>query len=144
MNIGPIELIVLGFPGNEFNGEVAPALRELIDTGLINIIDLLFVVKDEDGNVAIVELEELDDENYEIFVAIVPEHTGLLGADDAEQFGAALEPNSSALLIAFENAWASRFATAVAESKGVVIFNERIPRAIIEEVLAEGDEADEE
>ncbi len=142
MSYGPIELLMIEFPGNEFTGEIAPALADLVDGGLIRIIDILFVLKDEDGNVTEVEMGDLGADLFEQFDPVVDELAELLTHDDAEQLTATLEPNSSAAMMLFENVWAARFADAVAGAKGRVVFNERIPRSVIEELLAEAIDQD--
>lgn len=137
MSYGPIELLAVRFPGNRFTGELTPALEELVDSGTIRIIDLLFVSKDADGGVLIAELDELGDGAVTALHPIVAESAGLLSEDDALQFATALEPNTSEALLVFENVWAGRFAQAVRDAHGEVIFNERIPRAVVEAVLAD-------
>lgn len=141
MPYGPIELLVLEFPGNQFTGELVPALSELVDNGTIRIVDILFVEKDADGNVSEMELSDLTDSAYDVFEPIVDEQAGLLTHDDAVALTAMLAPNSSVGIMLFENVWARRFADAVVNANGHVIVNERIPRAVIEELVAEHDES---
>ncbi|MBX3069161.1 MAG: hypothetical protein KF883_01535 [Thermomicrobiales bacterium] len=137
MAYGPVELVIIKFPGNEFTGEIAPALEDLIANGTVRIIDLLFVIKDVDGVVGVVELESLSEAVISVYAPISQHDDELLSMSDGEYIGEALEPNSSAIMILFENAWAARFATAVRNANGEVLLNERIPRAVIDEVLAE-------
>ena len=136
MSYGPIELVFIGFPGNRFTGEIAPAIDELVGAGTIRIIDLLFVSKDADGRVDIVEIDGLGDELYATFDPLAAELAGLLSEDDARYFAATLEPDSSAAVLLLENTWASRVAEAIRAAKGVVLVNERIPRSLVEEVVA--------
>lgn len=136
MSYGPIELLVLKFPGNHFTGEIAPALKELVDNKTIRVIDLLFAIKDKDGNVAILEVNDLDDEDFDVFEPVVTEADGLLTEEDAKAIAKAIPPNSSAGLLLFENLWALRFVNAVRASKGEVVINERIPRKVIEQLIA--------
>ncbi len=135
MAYGPVELVIIKFPGNEFSGEIAPALRELVENGTGRIIDLLFVIKDVDGAVGIVEIDALGDMVAAVFEPIAELDDELMSHSDGEYVGELLEPNSSALMILFENAWAARFATAARNANGEVLLNERIPRSVIEEVL---------
>ncbi len=137
MTYGPIEFVVLKFPGNQFSGEIVPALQELIDTGIVRIIDLLFVLKDGDGNIAVVEVDGLGDAVAAILTPISQHEDELLSQEDGERFGELLEPNSSAALLLFENSWAARFVQAVLNANGEVLLNERIPRDVIDAVLAE-------
>lgn len=136
MPYGPIELLVLEFPGNEFTGELAPALTDLVESGTIRIIDILFVQKDADGNVIETELSDLTEGAFAAFDPVVDELAGLITHDDALYLTAALAPNSSAGIMLFENVWAKRFADAVVGANGHVVINERIPRAAIEELVA--------
>jgi hypothetical protein len=133
MSFGPIELLLIKFPGNRFSGEIAQALTELIETGTIRLIDILFVRKDEYGGLTVLEINDLDDDDYTVFDPIVADISGLLSEEDARHLSDTLELNSSAGLMVFENVWATRFVDAVANAGGEVILNERIPRAIIEE-----------
>jgi hypothetical protein len=137
MSYGPIELLVISFPGNQFTGEIAPALTELVDSDLIRIIDILFVQKDAYGNVIEIEMTELSDDVFLAFDPVVDDVAGLLTHDDAEQLTASLPLNSSVGIMLFENIWATRFADAVVNANGQVLLNERIPRAAIEALIAE-------
>jgi len=136
VSLGPIEFLALKFPGNEFRGEIIPALTDLIEADTIRIVDLLFVQKATDGAVRVIEVADLGQDEYAAFDQVVSNVSGLLGNEDAQMVANALEPNSSAALMLFENVWATRFADAVANAKGEVIVNERIPRAILDEMVA--------
>jgi hypothetical protein len=138
MAIGPVELLVIKFPGNQFRGEIVPALRELVEQGTIRVIDILFAIKDGDGEVAMVEINDLDDDDFAQFDPIVEDITGLLTKEDIEQLSAALERNSSAAVMLFENTWATRFRDAVVAANGELVISERIPKAVIDEMLAVG------
>jgi uncharacterized membrane protein len=140
MSLGPIEMLVVKFPGNQFKGEIAPALAELVETGTIRVIDFVFIQKDADGSLTSVELADLDPDAAGAFSSAVDDVSGTLSEDDIKELGGLLENNSSAGLMLFENVWATRFADAVRNASGEVILSERIPRAVIEEVMA-GSEA---
>ncbi|MCC6626864.1 MAG: hypothetical protein IT340_05600 [Chloroflexi bacterium] len=136
MPLGPIELLEVKFPGNQFTGEIAPALAALVEDGLIRVIDIVFVGKDADGTVTTFELSDLDDDTYAAFDPVVDEIAGLLSEDDLQAVAATLENNTSIGLLLFENVWAARFAEAIRQAKGEVVLNERIPRAVIETLMA--------
>ncbi len=136
MELGPIEMLVVKFPGNQFTGEIMPALMELVDKGIVRVIDLLLVKKDEQGRVALFELSDLEPDVFGIFSPIVSDVTPLLNEDDAFGLATSLENNSSAGLLLFENVWATRFADAISAAKGEVLLNERIPRVVVEEIVA--------
>lgn len=131
MAYGPAELIVVKFPGNEFRGEIIPALAELVEGGTIRLIDLLFVHKDRDGKVAFLEAGELFPDGP--LVGMVAD-SGLLSDDDVDDVQAALEPNSSAGMLLFEHIWAAPFTQAIRNAGGELIYDERIPAAVVEEV----------
>jgi uncharacterized membrane protein len=135
MTIGPVEYIVLGFPGNQFSGEIAPALAQLVESETIRILDLVFIAKDADGEIVAVEVE--DHHLAEAFGAIDGEIGGILSPDDIEHAGEALEPNSSAALLVWEDLWATPLVTALQNSGGVLIEGGRIPHDIIELALEE-------
>jgi hypothetical protein len=136
MSLGPVELLVISFPGNQFTGEILPALKKLVEQHTIRIIDLVFVLRDADGTIAARELTELDPDLLASWDPLVDEVLGILSPEDIETFGHALEPNSSAGLMLFENTWATEFQTAVLNSNGKLVLSERIPRAVIEELVA--------
>jgi uncharacterized membrane protein len=135
MAIGPVEYIVLGFPGNNFTGEIAPALAKLIESNTIRVLDLLFVAKDADGNVLAIEFDEL--EELAAFAGIEGEVGGIIGEDDIKHVAEALEPGSSAALLIWEDVWATEFALAVRDSGGVLLEGARIPYEIAEAVFAD-------
>jgi uncharacterized protein DUF6325 len=136
--MGPIDYILIEWPGRQPNGEVAPQLIDLVDRGLIRILDLVFVAKDEDGNVAGLEISELAGEVAELSV-FEGASSGLLDDGDVEEAGGVLEPGTSAALLVFENAWAAPFATAVRRSGGQLVASGRIP---VQAILAALDAAE--
>ena len=136
MPYGPIELLVVDFPGNQFSGEIAPALRELVENGTIRIIDILIVQKDPDGNTVDIELSDLSDDLFAVYDPVVEELAGLITHEDALALTAALPPNTTTGIMLFENVWAQRFADAVVKSKGEIVVNERLPRSVIDELIA--------
>lgn len=134
-DIGPVEILVVGFPGNQFTGEIAPALAELVQTGLIRVIDLVFVAKDVDGNVVGIELSDIDPAASAAFQPHVEEPSGLLAEEDIEDLGADLPPDSSAAILLFEHLWATKFRDAVLDSGGELIASIRIPKEVVDEVV---------
>jgi hypothetical protein len=134
--IGPIDYIVVEWPGRQPNGEVVPHLLDLVEQGLIRILDLAFITKDEDGNTAGLELSDL---GIEAFAELEGASSGLLGDDDVEEAAKALEPGTSAALLVFENSWAAPFASAVRRSGGQLVASGRIP---VQAVLAALDAAE--
>ena len=95
MSSGPVDLLVVGFPGNKFSGEIIPAIQELVDGGTIRIIDILFAVREGEQDVRVFELQELESELFSRFDPIVAELTGLLTPEDARHLSAGLAPDSN-------------------------------------------------
>jgi hypothetical protein len=135
MSVGSVEYAVIAFPGNKFKGEIIPAIQELVDRGIVRILDLALVIKDADGNVEAVELSALPPDEKSKFGGLQYEVGGLLNEEDFEDVAAALEPNSSAGLLVWENVWSARFAEAVMNADGVLVANERIPASIVKAAL---------
>src|SRR5262245_38639763 len=117
--VGPVEYAIFGFPGNQLDGELAPALAALLDEGLVRIVDLVFVTKDADGNVAAFEFDQLDE--LAGFGDIDGEVGGMVNEEDIEHAGEALDPNSSAALLVWEDLWAAEFAAALRDCGGVIL-----------------------
>ena len=134
--LGPIDYIVIGFEGNNFKGEVLEELKKVIDDGLVRVIDLLFITKDKDGDVAILELS--DTPAYEsIFGKYEKDMVGLLSDDDAKEVAESLDNNSSAGLLVFEHLWAKGFKKAVMNANGKLIGEGRIHPEVVQEALEE-------
>jgi len=136
--LGPIDYILVEWPGRQPNGEVAPHLVDLVDRGLIRILDLAFIHKDESGAVSALELSDLGDGAGELAV-FEGASSDLLGDDDLDEAGNALEPGTSAALLVYENSWAAPFAAAVRRSGGQLVASGRIP---VQAILAALDEAE--
>lgn len=134
MGVGPVEYLVVGFPGNKFKGEIAPALAKLVDDKLVRILDLIFIGKDKDGTTVTFEVDEVDGEGS--FTVVDGEVGGLIGDDDIAHAAAALEPGNSAALLIWEDLWAAPFAEAVRGADGIVLEGGRIPHEIVEAALS--------
>jgi hypothetical protein len=132
IEMGPIDYVLVEWPGKQPEGEIAPHLVDLVDRGLIRILDLAFLVKGEDGTIAAVEITDIGGEVAELAV-FEGASSGLLSDEDHAEAGAALEPGTSAALLVYENTWAAPFATAVRRSGGQLVAGGRIP---VEDVLA--------
>jgi hypothetical protein len=136
--MGPIDYVIIEWPGRQPTGEAAPHLIDLVDRGLIRIIDLAFIAKAEDGSVAALEISDLGDA-VAAFAAFEGASSGLLSEEDIGEAAAALEAGTSAALLVFENSWAAPFATAVRKSGGQLVASGRIP---VQAVLAALDAAE--
>ena len=126
VDIGPVDYLVVEFPGSRFNGKVLPALVDLVDRGVIRILDALFVVKGEDGSFEGFNLDEMSGEIPEL-VVFEGAGSGLLAHEDAESAAGVMAPGSSAALLVYENRWAAPFAAAVRGSGGQLVAHGRIP-----------------
>lgn len=135
--MGPVDYVLVEWPGRQPNGEIAPHLVDLVERGLIRIIDLAFIAKGEDGAVTVLELSDFG-EGTELAV-FEGASAGLLADEDIDQAGEVLEPGTSAALIVYENAWAAGLATAMRRSGGQLVASGRIP---IEDVIAALDAAE--
>jgi hypothetical protein len=138
MGLGPIEYILIMFPGNQFKGTIVPALHDLVANGTIHIIDLLFLKKDAEGNLEYFELSALSDEERTFFDSLDGDVEDLLSEQDILLAAQELPNNCSAGLLVWENVWAARFAEAVRAANGVVLANERIPHVIVEAAMQSG------
>jgi hypothetical protein len=136
--MGPIDYLLVEWPGRQPNGEVAPHLVDLVDRGLIRILDLAFIAKDEEGTVRGLEIADVGDQVAELSI-FEGASSGLLSDEDIEEAGGVLEPGTSAALLVFENTWAAPFATAVRRSGGQLAASGRIP---VQAVLAALDAAE--
>ena len=132
-NIGPVEYVILGFPGNKFTGQIVPELSKLIEGGVIRIIDLTFISKDTAGEVSVVDYDAI--EELAAFAGLDAEIGGILTEDDIAYAAMSLEPNSSAALLLWEDTWAAPFAAAVRNANGVILEGARIPREIIDQTM---------
>ena len=137
MEVGPVDVYIIGFPGNKFNGRVAPAILELVENGTIRILDLLFVSKDSEGVTTVIQAEDLDEEGAG-FLEIDVTQPGALNEEDAEEVSDDLPADSSAMLIAFENVWARKVVDALQDADAVLIDSIRIPVDVVQAAMAEG------
>lgn len=130
--MGPIDYLIVEWPDRQPTGEAMPYLIDLVDRGLIRILDLAFIAKGEDGSVAALEISDFGGE-VDAFAAFEGAASGLLSDEDFEEAGNALEPGTSAALLVFENSWAAPFAAAARRSGGQLVASGRIP---VQDVLA--------
>ncbi len=140
MSIGPVDVVVVKFPGSEFHGEVAPALLEAVENGDVRIRDLVFMRRDSPDDVTVVELDDFDDAQLSVLSDGLSALVDLLSDEDVEIIGDDLEVGSSAVAIVFEHAWASRLMSAVQASKGELVLDQRIPAEVVAAAVAAADQ----
>jgi hypothetical protein len=135
MPLGPIELLVVGFPGNRFTGRIIPEVERLVDAGIISVVDALLLHKDESGDVTLVELEEADGDDPVARLSRFNRHLDLVSDDDLAGFADALAPGSSAAALVFEHTWFLPLRDALVEADGVLLADLRVPGSVVQEVL---------
>ena len=135
LTLGPVEIAVFSFPGSQFNGQVAPALRELIESETIHVLDLAFIIKAENGDVAWFEIEDAAMHAPE-FAGFHDDPIDLLNTEDIELLAEEVAPGSSAAVLVFEHTWAKQLAGAVEGSGGFVVAREYIPAPVVEAAVA--------
>jgi Family of unknown function (DUF6325) len=134
--LGPIDIVVIAYPADApMTGEAVPIMLDLVERGIIRVLDVLFVMQNEDGTFSGFEASDLDEKGVGDFKAFEGATSGLLGEEDVATASEALEPGSAAVMIVYENRWAAPFAAAVRRNGGVVIDNQRIPVQDVIEAL---------
>lgn len=142
MALGPIEVLEVAFPRNEFNGEILPELQRLVDSGTVTVVDGLFLRKDGD-DVTFVEFDQIDaNDDAAKLAGLIDETLDLISDDDVADLAAGLEPDSSAAILVFEHTWAKPFRDAIVDSGGLIAANFRVPGLVVDEVLAELEKLD--
>lgn len=141
--LGPVDWIVVEFPGSKFKGEIAPTLDDLVERGVVRVLDLLLLKKDTDGSLEAFELADLDDSEIGELRSYEAELAMLLSEDDVEAVAAAVDPGSTAALLVWENSWAAPFASAVRRAGGQLVASGRIPvQALLAAIEADEEEGD--
>jgi Family of unknown function (DUF6325) len=140
--LGPVELIALAFHQPNFDGSVIRELVDLVERGIVRVLDLMIVHKTDDGSIEVAEFTALGDDEAEVFVGLAPAGVDLIGEDDVSIAGELLEPGDAAALLVWEDLWAAPFAAAVRKAGGVLLAHDRIPIDVLEAVMSyEGDES---
>ena len=137
MSYGPVELVVLKFDGTNFEGEVLREIQKVVDNGTIAVIDILLAVRLGDDPVRVLEVQELEDPILQRWEPIITDAGNLLTADDAERLSADLAPDSAVALLMFEHRWVAPIADAIERAGGSVVLTERIPRTVVEQLVAD-------
>ena len=127
--IGPVDYLVVEFPGNKMTGEGFPILLDLVDRGIIRILDLMFVRKDADGSVSVLQIADFDGDGKLDLAVFEGASSGLLGDDDLADAASVIEPNSSAGVLIYENAWAAPFAAALRRGGAELVASGRVSAA---------------
>ena len=136
--MGPVDYLVVEWSGKQPTGDAAPLLIDLVDRGLIRVLDLAFIAKGEDGSVAALEISDLAESDSQ-FAVFEGASSDLISEDDIDDAGTALEPGTSAAVLVYENRWAAPFAAALRDSGAELVASGRIP---IQNIVAALDAAD--
>jgi hypothetical protein len=137
MTLGPIEVVEIGFPENRFDGSILAELERLVEQEIITVVDGLFVQKDDDGAITILEFEELTDDDAGRLTELLDEIDSLVSADDVDELAAGLEPGTAAAILVFEHTWVKGFRDAIVDAGGFLAADFRIPGLVVEQLLDE-------
>ncbi len=125
--LGPVDVVVIGYPADApMTGEAVPILLDLVDRGIVRVLDARFVIKEEDGTYSGFEVADLDEDSVGSFTAFAGASSGMLSDDDVALVAEEIEPGTAAVVIVYENRWAAPFAAAVRRNGGVLVASERI------------------
>ena len=136
---GPIDYLVVEFPGNKMTGEGFPLLVDLVDSGIIRILDLVFATRDTNGTVTVIDITDIDGDGQLDLAIFQGASSGLLGSDDIDEATAVLKPGNSAGILVYENLWAAPFAAALRRGGAQLVASGRIP---VQAILASLDAAE--
>jgi hypothetical protein len=130
----PLEYALVTFEGNHFSGQIVPELLDLAERGIVRFVDIVFISKDADGSTRTVELNDLDDESYKMFVPLGEHVESLFNEEDLELEASKIPNNTSAALFLWENLWAEHIRKAIIDSGGVMLERGQIPAEVVDEV----------
>ena len=134
--LGPVDIVVIGYPADApMTGEAIPLLLDLVDRGIVRVLDVLFVMQGPDGKFSGFEATDVQADSIGDMHVFAGASSGLLGQDDVESVAGTIEPGTAAVMIMYENRWAAPFAAAVRRNGGVLLDNQRIPHADLIEAL---------
>jgi hypothetical protein len=137
MTLGPLEYTVIGFEGNRFNGEIAHEITKVVDDGIVRLVDVLFITKDIDGVVTVVEVDNRDDPRFGGFAPLLTDLRGLLSEEDVVSIAEGLPANTSALALLFEHRWAENLKDAMVSAGGFLVSRATVSPEILEQLNAE-------
>ncbi len=135
MTYGPVDFLALEFKGNQFKGEIMPALLDLVNKEIVRVIDLVIVTKDAQGKVTMRELQQVEPSVVAMFDPLKAQITGMIQLDDIQMIGEKVENNTTAAIMLFENLWSIKFREAVLNANGRLVMFERIPADVVNESM---------
>jgi uncharacterized membrane protein len=137
VTLGPLEYLVVGFDGDNFDGSVAHEIGKVVEAKTIRIVDAVFMTKDAAGDVAVVEIDNKDDPRFASFAPLLGDTMGLLTEEDIATLALGLRPGTSALALLFEHHWAVDIKDAMAAKGGFLVARSVVPPEVLEAVQAE-------
>jgi hypothetical protein len=129
----PLEYALIAFEGNKFSGQIVPELLNLAEQGIVRIVDIVFLQKDADGSIRTLELNDLDEDSYKMFVPLGEHVDSLFSEEDLNHAASLLANNNSAALFLWQNLWAENLQKAILDSGGVMVERGQIPAEVVEE-----------
>ncbi len=134
--VGPVDILVVGFPENRFDGSIAPAIADLVARGIVRVLDVVIISKDDDGQITLAEIADLDGDGVNDLAVMTGDIPGLIGEDDERAVADELPAGSTVAMIAWENTWAIGASMAIRQAGGVVMAHERIAPGDVDAVLS--------
>jgi len=133
----PLEYALVEFKGNKFSGKIVPELLDLAERGIVRFVDIVFIQKEKDGNVRTIELNDLDEASYRMFVPIGTHVSSLFTTDDLEKAAGMLRKNSAALLLLWENLWTANLRKAITDAGGKLVERQQISPEVVKQFKRE-------
>jgi hypothetical protein len=137
VTLGPLEYLVVGFTGPKFDGSIADEIGRVVESGIIRLVDVAFIAKDADGDVAVLEVDAKDDPAFAGFSNLIEGTVGLFTEEDIAAIAESIPEGTAAAALLFEHRWAIRIKEAMARSGGFLVSRSVIPPEVVEEVAAE-------
>jgi uncharacterized membrane protein len=137
MTLGPLEYIVIGFDRPDFTGAIATEIEKVVEKRIIRLVDVVVAQKDVDGNVEIVEIDNVRDPKFASFAPLLEDRMGLLTPEDIVTLGEGLPNDSAALILLFEHRWAEKIKEAIIEAGGFLVARETVAPELLAAVNAE-------
>lgn len=137
MTLGPLEYLVIGFDGDRFDGSIAREIEKVVDRGIIRLVDVVFIVREADGDSVIVELSNTDDPRFASFAPLLAQMRALFTPEDLQAIADSLPLGSAGLALLFEHRWAEDIKDAIAAAGGFLVRREVVPPEVLAEVSAE-------
>jgi hypothetical protein len=134
--VGPVDILVVGFAENRFDGSIAPAIADLVARGIVRILDVVIISKDDDGELTLIEIADLDGDGVNDFAVLTGDIPGLIGEEDERAVADELPPGSTVAMLAWENTWAIGASMALRKAGAVVMAHERLAPGDVDAVLS--------